>query len=65
VQVVLLAAMHSELGGRQLEDEPAAAAVDAGQLQHVAEEFAVRLRVAGEDHDMGAGDHVGVLSMAS
>jgi hypothetical protein len=49
--------MRGELGGRQREDEPAAAGVDRAKIQHVAEERAVRLGVAREDDGMNPGDH--------
>ena len=41
VEVVALVAVDAELGRRQLEDQPAAAPIDAGDLQHVAQESAV------------------------
>src|SRR4051794_10707341 len=45
VEIVPLALVDPELGGREAEDEPAAARVDARHFEHVAEEFAVRLGV--------------------
>lgn len=46
MEIVALAAMDAELGGRQFEDQPAVAAVDAGNFQDVPEECAVSLLVA-------------------
>ena len=37
--------MQRCLGGRELEDEPAVAHVDAGEAENVAEERAIRLRI--------------------
>src|SRR5688500_753781 len=53
----VVAAVHAELGRRQLEDQPAAAGIDARDFEHVAQEDAVGGLVLGEDHDMGAADH--------
>ena len=37
----VVAGMDAELGRRQLEDQPAAARIDAGDFEHVAQEGAV------------------------
>ena len=52
--------MDPELGGREGEDQPAAAGVDGVELEHVAEELARRLRVAREDRDVDGADRAHV-----
>ena len=42
------------LGRRQAEDQPAAAGVDGGQLEDVAEEGSIGLRVGAVEEDVGA-----------
>ena len=44
--------MHRNLGGREFEDQPAAAGVDVRVLQHVAEERPVRVGVAAVHDDV-------------
>src|SRR6185295_18677063 len=61
VDVVMLAAVHAHLGRGQLEDQPAAAAVDAGKADNIAQEGAIGVLVAGEDHHMRTADHLALL----
>src|SRR5688500_10943931 len=49
--------MHRELGRRNGVNEKTASAVDARQLKHLAEESAVRLDIAAENHHVCAGQH--------
>src|SRR3954454_8064100 len=49
--------MNRGLARREPEDQPAAARIDRRQPEHVAEEGAVRLRVARVDDRVGADDH--------
>src|ERR1700722_607370 len=51
--------MKRGFGGRQSEDQPAVAGVDGGEIEDVAEEGAVGVRVGGVEDDVGAGDHLG------
>ena len=50
--------MHGQLRGGQLEDQPSAAGVHMWLPQDVSEEGAVRFRIATEQDDMAAIDHV-------
>jgi hypothetical protein len=50
--------MGRQLGGRQGEDQPAAAGIDGTELEHVPEERAIPLRVRSEDHCMHPRDHL-------
>jgi len=52
-----LTGMDAKFGGRELENQPAAARIDAGYLEHVTQKGAVRILVQGEEHDMRATDH--------
>src|SRR5712692_2973264 len=49
--------MQRCLGGRELEDEPAVAHVDAGEAENVAEERSIRLRILRVEEYMCAGNH--------
>ena len=49
--------MKGCFGGRQGEDEPSVAGIDGGELEHVAEEGAVRFWILGVEDDVGAVDH--------
>jgi hypothetical protein len=51
--------MESELAGRQREDQPAVAGVDAGKAQHVAKEGSRLLGILGIDDRVRAGDQSG------
>src|SRR5437868_3898588 len=50
--------MYGDLGGRQLEDQPATAGVNPGKSEHVADEDPVSLRVAAVENDMCTINHV-------
>jgi hypothetical protein len=49
--------MGGQLGGRKGEDQPTAAGIDRGEIEHVAEERPVCLRIAGENDRVNTGDH--------
>src|SRR4029453_8663496 len=57
VDVVIFATMDAHLRRRKLVDQPPAAAVDAGNFEHIAKERPVGGFVLRKDHHMGAGDH--------
>jgi DNA-binding CsgD family transcriptional regulator len=59
---VSIGRVHGQLGGRQGEDEPAAARVHRRQVQHVGEERPDPLGVRGEDDRVHTGDHVPSLT---
>jgi hypothetical protein len=50
-------ALVGDLGRRELEDQPAAAGVDVGVTQHVAQESPVGAGVVAVDDHVAAGDH--------
>jgi hypothetical protein len=54
--------VHGQFRGRQGEDEPAAADVEGGKAQYVAQERAIGLSVAAENNYVGAKDHQVALS---
>jgi len=57
VHVVRGGGVHSDLGGRQREDEPAVPGVCERVPENIAEERAVCLRVLAVDDDVRAVDH--------
>src|SRR6266566_7388156 len=58
--------MHSDLGWRQLEDQPATACIDPGKSEHVTDEDAISLRVGAVENDVCSVDHVSLsLSWSS
>ena len=57
VDIVIFAAVNAHFGPWELEDQPAAASVDAGDFEHVAKEGAVCVFITREDHHMSAADH--------
>src|SRR4029453_10952145 len=57
VDVVIFTAMHAQLGGRQLVDQPASAAVDAWNSDDIAQETPGAILVTRKDHDMRTADH--------
>ena len=57
VHVVLVGRMHRNLRRRQSEDEPSVAHIDVRQLEHVAQESAVGIRVRAVDNRMRSDDH--------
>src|SRR3954449_8003665 len=59
------AGVDGELGRRQGEDQPAAAGVDVLELQNVAEEGAVGVRVLREQDRVGTGDHARIFLLAA
>lgn len=56
VQIVLLRRVHRHLGGRQPEDQPAAAHVHVLELEHVAQQRAIGLGILAIDDCVSAGD---------
>jgi hypothetical protein len=56
------AGMHSKLGGRQREDQPAGAGVHGLEAQDVAQERASSLGILGKDDRVHPGDHAGILT---
>lgn len=57
VHAVRTRRMNGDLGGRQAEDQPAVADVHVRELQHVAQEGAIGLRLSAVDDRVGADDH--------
>src|SRR5215467_11199743 len=49
--------MYGDLGGRQLEDQPASAGVDPCESKHVTDEDPVSLRVGAVENDVCSVDH--------
>ena len=49
--------MDGQLGRRQTEDQPAMPDVDSGEVEHVAKECAVLVRLLAVEQKVGAGDH--------
>src|ERR1700726_1452248 len=54
----LISRVYGDLGGRQLEDQPATSSVDRGKSEHVADEDSVGLGVGAVENDMCSVDHV-------
>src|SRR6266516_894900 len=50
--------MHGDLGGRQLEDQPATAGVDSCKSEHVTDEDPISFRVGAVENDVCSVDHV-------
>ena len=64
VQLVLggtIGGVHGQLGGRQLEDQPATAGIDVGLAQYFGEGRAVSLRVMAVDDEVTAPDYHATL----
>jgi len=58
--------MHGDLGGRQLEDQPAITGVDPCKSEHVTYEDPISLRVGAVENDVCSVDHVSLsLSWSS
>jgi hypothetical protein len=55
------AGMHSDLGRRQREDQPAVACVHALEAQHVAQERAGSLGIFRKDDRVRPSDHAGIV----
>src|SRR5437016_5740395 len=61
VELVLpqaVSGVDGDLGGRQLEDQPATSGVDPAKSEHVADEDPVGLRVGAVEYDMCSVNHV-------
>ena len=61
VELVLLepvSGVDGDLGGRQLEDQPATAGVDPAKSEHVTDEGPVGFRVGAVENDMCSVDHI-------
>ena len=56
--------MDGDLRGRQREDQPATANVNSLELQHVAKERAIRIRIGAVQQNVRAEDHRGISSQA-
>src|SRR6266566_3880196 len=50
--------MYCDLGGRQLEDQPAIAGADACKSEHVTDEDPISLRIGAVENDVCSVDHV-------
>src|SRR5258708_22846635 len=60
VYVVLVRRMDGHLRGGQAEDEPAVSHVHAGELEHVAQEGPVGIRLSAVDDRVCSDDHGGL-----
>src|SRR5688500_18684711 len=49
--------MGGQLGGRKREDQPPAAGIDRGEIEHLAKEGSVCFSIAGENDRVNADDH--------
>jgi two-component system cell cycle sensor histidine kinase/response regulator CckA len=58
VLVVVLARMHRDLRGRQSEDQPPSADIDARETEHVFEERAIGIGFRARENDVCTVDHV-------